>query len=49
MYQLIAMTRHGPLTARFHDLQSLQVLALAWESESFLIMSKSRIVYAQGV
>lgn len=48
MYRLIAQTKYGPRTARLFNLQSLQVLALAWGSESFLIMSKSRIVYAQG-
>jgi len=49
MYRLIAQTKYGPLTACFNDLRSLQVLALAWESESFLIMLGVYIAYAQGV
>ena len=46
---LIAQTKDGPRTARLFNLRSLQALALAWGSESFLIMLQSRIVYAQGV
>jgi len=49
MYKLIALTKYGPLVARYSSIQGLQRLALAWESESFLIMSGAYIAYTQGV